>query len=92
MGVVSRIPRGRVSTYAEVARAAGNPKASRAVGKVLNSNRAAEVPCHRVVRSDALHGCFNLGVEKKIRLLEAEGVSITKGKVTDFGERFFRLM
>ena len=46
--LVSQIPTGRVATYGDVARWAGNPSAARAVGSVIK-NRQFELPCHRVV-------------------------------------------
>ena len=74
--VVSRIPRGRTMTYAEVAAAVGRPKASRAVGNILNKNPfAPRVPCHRVIRSDGSIGGFAHGQAKKMALLKAEGVA-----------------
>ena len=50
---VKGIPRGEVRPYAWVAREAGSPKASRAVGSVMAKNPVPlVVPCHRVVRND----------------------------------------
>jgi len=63
--VVSRIPWGETMTYAEVARAAGRPRAYRAVGNILNKNADPNVPCHRVICSDGSSGGYNRGVEKK---------------------------
>lgn len=61
-------------TYAEVARQAGNPKAARAVGAVMRSNYAKDIPCHRVVRSDGSLGSYNRGGESKKRaILKGEG-------------------
>ena len=71
-GIVARIPRGKVMTYADVARAAGRPRAYRAVGNILNKNHNPKVPCHRVVGTNGLGG-YNGGVEKKRALLKAEG-------------------
>jgi len=71
--VVSRIPRGRVMTYKEVAAAAGRPGAWRAVGNVLNKNHDPKVPCHRVIRSDGRTGGYNRGRANKARLLAREG-------------------
>ena len=71
--IVRSIPRGRVMTYAEVARAIGKPKAARAVGNALNKNRNPEIPCHRVIRSDGKIGGYNKGTKLKIRLLQSEG-------------------
>ena len=79
--VVSKIPRGKVFTYAEVAKLAGNTKAFRAVGNILNKNRNPKVFCHRVIRSDGSVGGFAFGNSRKIKLLRSEGVRIEKGKV-----------
>lgn len=72
--VVSKIPRGSVMTYKEVAQKIGNPKSYRAVGNALNKNPfAPKVPCHRVVRSNGEVGGFASGSHKKIQLLKNEG-------------------
>ncbi len=78
-----RIPRGKVATYAAIARAIGKPKAMRAVGNALNKNPyAPSVPCHRVVRSDLSIGGFARGARAKVKLLHKEGVSIQDGKAS----------
>ncbi len=79
----SMIRKGRVSTYADIARAIGKPGASRAVGNALNRNRSPKVPCHRVVRSDGSVGGFAHGTRKKEEMLRAEGVRIEYGRVVD---------
>lgn len=71
--IVANIPRGRVMTYAEVARRADNPRAYRAVGNILNKNYDPRIPCHRVVRSDGKPGGYNRGAKKKLTLLRREG-------------------
>lgn len=65
---------GQVMTYSELARAAGRPRAARAVGQVMAGNRfALLIPCHRVVGSDySLHG-FGGGLAMKEWLLAQEG-------------------
>lgn len=60
-------------TYAEVARAAGKPRAYRAVGIVLNKNYDPAIPYHRVIRSDGTLGGYNRGAKKKAELLRKEG-------------------
>jgi methylated-DNA-[protein]-cysteine S-methyltransferase len=76
------IPAGKVSTYQEIARAIGKPKAFRAVGNALNKNPTPiDVPCHRVVRSDFRIGGFSKGPSTKMRLLKLEGISICDGKI-----------
>ena len=87
--MVASIPRGRVSTYKEVARAVGRPTAARAVGSVLHHNTDFEhVPCHRVVKSNGQIGGYVKGVKHKISLLKAEGVEV-KGYKVDLSIYFF---
>lgn len=72
--VVRKIPRGKVMTYAEVAKRAGRPKAVRAVGYWMSKNYDSKIPCHRVVRSDGKIGNYNRGGSKrKTELLKQEG-------------------
>jgi methylated-DNA-[protein]-cysteine S-methyltransferase len=79
--VCARVPKGRVTTYAAIARKLGT-EAYRAVGNAMNKNPyAPKVPCHRVVGSDGSLTGFAAGLEKKKRLLKAEGVAFLKGKV-----------
>jgi methylated-DNA-[protein]-cysteine S-methyltransferase len=79
--ICARVPKGRVTTYAAIARKLGT-QAYRAVGNAMNKNPyAPKVPCHRVVGSDGSLTGFAAGVEKKKRMLKAEGVAFAKGKV-----------
>ena len=73
--IVSKIPKGKVLTYKEVARLAGRPKAYRAVGSVLGKNYDPAIPCHRVIRSNGEIGGYNRGTQKKKEILEKEGLS-----------------
>lgn len=73
LAVVSKIPKGKMVTYKEVAKRAGSPHASRAVGNILNGNYDPKIPCHRVIRSDGKIGGYNRGAKKKLRLLQKEG-------------------
>ncbi len=75
--VVKSIPKGRVATYGQVARLAGNPRWSRVVGYALHVNPAPGIiPCHRVVnREGKLAPSFAFGgSEIQRELLEAEGI------------------
>ena len=72
--VVSKIPYGKTLTYKEVARRAGNPRAYRAVGNILNKNYDLKIPCHRVIRSDGTAGGYNRGHANKAAILKKEGV------------------
>ncbi|MEW6592688.1 MAG: MGMT family protein [Candidatus Hadarchaeota archaeon] len=80
---VAKVPRGKVTTYKELARAAGRPRAWRAAANALASNpHPVKIPCHRVVRSDGGVGGYKLGVRRKIELLSGEGVNVTRRKVS----------
>lgn len=80
--VVKGIPRGEVRPYVWVAREAGSPKASRAVGNVMANNPLPLlIPCHRVVKNDGRVGSYAFGAGEKEKLLRLEGVSV--GKVAD---------
>lgn len=70
--VVRDVSPGKVLTYKEVAKLAGNENASRAVGNILNKNYNPQIPCHRVIRSDGKMGGYNRGKEEKMRLLRGE--------------------
>ena len=75
-----RIPYGEVSTYGEVARMIGKPKAVRAVGGACHTNPCPIfTPCHRVVAANGAGG-FGAGLETKRRLLALE-----TGSETPFG-------
>ena len=67
------IPPGRTATYAEIARAVGQPKAVRAVAQACAANPlAVAIPCHRVVRTDGDLSGYRWGVERKRELLARE--------------------
>ena len=84
--LTAQIPRGRVTTYGALAKALGQPKASRAVGNALNRNpHAPRVPCHRVVRATGQLGGYADGTAKKARILRQEGLRIdSKNRVVNF--------
>jgi AraC family transcriptional regulator of adaptative response/methylated-DNA-[protein]-cysteine methyltransferase len=70
---LARIPRGETRSYAQVARALGQPTATRAVAQACGQNPVALlVPCHRVVREGGALGGYHWGVARKQRLLAAE--------------------
>jgi len=81
-----RIPRGRVTTYALLARAVAHPGAVRAVGNALHRNPTpGPVPCHRVVSSSGDIGGYVYGRRRKAELLRAEGVPVDSiGKIIEF--------
>jgi methylated-DNA-[protein]-cysteine S-methyltransferase len=69
----ARIPYGGVSSYKQVAAAAGSPRGSRAAGNALGANPIPiVVPCHRVLHSGGGLGGYTGGVERKRLLLDVE--------------------
>jgi methylated-DNA-[protein]-cysteine S-methyltransferase len=69
------IPFGQVSTYGKVAAQAGNPKASRAAGRALGANPIPiVVPCHRVVGTNGQLTGYTGGLQRKVALLQIEGI------------------
>jgi methylated-DNA-[protein]-cysteine S-methyltransferase len=68
-----RIPYGQTESYAQVAAAAGSPRAVRAAGTACAANPLPiVVPCHRVIRSDGSAGLYAGGPEAKRTLLALE--------------------
>lgn len=81
---VRKIPRGKVATYGDIAKAIGSPRAARAVGWALHVNPEPVItPCHRVVnRFGKLTESFGFGgMAEHRRLLELEGVEVVDGTV-----------
>jgi methylated-DNA-[protein]-cysteine S-methyltransferase len=79
-----RIPYGGTISYAALARAIGDPKATRAVGAANGRNPISIiVPCHRVIGSDGSLTGFGGGIERKKRLLalEAAGAARQVGRL-----------
>jgi len=73
-----RIPAGAIVSYGDIAAAIGQPKASRAVGEALASNRLAYmVPCHRVLRSTGLFKNYKWSPVRRHALLAWEAAHAT---------------
>ncbi len=88
--LLKKIPCGKVTTYSEIAKALGDKNLARAVGNALNRNPdLVVVPCHRVVRSDGSVGGYKLGIDKKVELLEKEGVAVKDGRIDDLDAHLF---
>ena len=74
-----KIPKGKVKTYLEVAKAIGKPKAFRAVANAVGKNPyPPKRPWHRVIRSDGSLGGYSGkgGVKTKKILLKREGITL----------------
>ena len=97
LSVVRRIPAGRVTTYGDVARLAGAPRAARAVGTVMRKCRDPKVPCHRVIAAGGGLGGYGppspAGLRRasaflhvKRDLLRAEGLDVGQARVRRFAD------
>jgi methylated-DNA-[protein]-cysteine S-methyltransferase len=88
--VLRKVPKGKVTTYKEIARAL-NSKAYRAVGSAMHNNPYAPlVPCHRCINSNGDVGGFASGLKNKIKLLKSEGIEIKNNKI-DLNKYFYKL-
>ncbi len=79
-GIVERIPRGRVTSYGQIARMLGDPRAARQVGWAMR-RCPEELPWQRVVKAD---GSIAAGGWSDVRraLLESEGIAFSpEGKI-----------
>ena len=76
---IKAIPRGRVSSYRDLALAAGLPNGARQTVRVLHSlTEKFDLPWHRVIRADGSIGLKDgAGRELQIQLLRAEGVEVS---------------
>lgn len=84
--IVKQIPRGKVSTYGQIAALSGNPRRARIVGYALHVNPAPGViPCHRVVNKEGrVSPAFAFGGENmQIQMLRQEGVEVSDEGIVD---------
>ena len=76
---ISKIPKGEVRTYKQLAKAIKKPKAIRAVANACGKNPyPIKIPCHRVVASNGYIGGYSGkgGINQKKSLLRKEGVTL----------------
>ncbi len=81
---VKKIPVGKVATYGQIAKLAGDKNMARAVGNALHKNPdPVNIPCYRVVNAKGeLSGEFAFGgAGAQEKLLKADGIEVTNGKV-----------
>ncbi|MFV0345503.1 MAG: methylated-DNA--[protein]-cysteine S-methyltransferase [Bacteroidales bacterium] len=68
-----KIPKGKLSTYTEIAKQIGKPKAARSVGTAIGSNPIAYIiPCHRVILTSGKIGGYMWGTKRKAEILAWE--------------------
>ena len=85
-----QVPRGKITTYGDLAKAVGLKNGQRVVGTMMKKNPfPVIVPCHRVVKSDGKIGEYVYGVSVKSKMLAEEGIKIKDGKIIDFDKEKF---
>jgi len=85
------VPKGKITTYGELAKAVGLKNGQRAIGKIMNKNPyPVIIPCHRVVKSDGNVGGYAYGEEIKSDMLTREGIVIKNGKILDLENTIYR--
>jgi O-6-methylguanine DNA methyltransferase len=83
--IVSRIPVGRVTTYGDVAKLAGKPRAARAVGNIMQQATRPGLPYHRVIGAGGRLGGYS-SLALKRSMLAAEGLTVTPARVVGFAK------
>ena len=83
-GKLLKVPKGKVTTYSELAKAVGLKNGQRAIGRIMNKNPfPVIVPCHRVILSNGKIGGYAWGENVKTNMLSKEGIKIKNGKILD---------
>lgn len=78
------MPKGKVTTYSELAKAVGLKNGQRTIGRIMNKNPfPVIVPCHRVILSNGKIGGYAWGEKIKTNMLSKEGIKIKNGKILD---------
>jgi len=78
------VPKGKVTTYSELAKAVGLKNGQRAIGRMMNKNPfPVIIPCHRVILSNGKIGGYAWGEKIKTNMLSKEGIKIKNGKILD---------
>jgi methylated-DNA-protein-cysteine methyltransferase-like protein len=84
------VPRGRVSSYRDIARRAGIPNGARQVVRALHAlSEKHGLPWHRIIRADGFIALEGPGRELQISLLQAEGIRVSKSGQVDLGRYGF---
>ncbi len=85
------VPKGKITTYGELAKVIGLKNGQRVIGKIMNKNPyPVIVPCHRVIKSDGKIGGYAWGEKVKAKMLLNEGIKIKNGKILDVEKSIYR--
>jgi len=85
------VPKGKITTYGELAKAVGLKNGQRVIGKIMNKNPyPVIIPCHRVVMSTGKIGGYAYGENIKTKMLSDEGIEIKNGKIMNLENTVYR--
>lgn len=88
IAIAQSIPPGRVTTYGDVARAAGGgAQSARSITSILSrasKDGVTDIPFHRIVYADGRIWAANAVEVQRLRLYQNEGIIIEKGRVKNF--------
>jgi O-6-methylguanine DNA methyltransferase len=87
LAAVRRLKSGQIATYGDIAAAAGQPRAYRAVGNIMRECGARDVPCHRVIAAGGRLGGYGSNPALKAALLRAEGLIVSGHRVKNWRDR-----
>jgi methylated-DNA-[protein]-cysteine S-methyltransferase len=76
------VPKGKVTTYSELAKSVGLKNGQRVIGRIMSKNPfPVVIPCHRVILSNGRIGGYAWGEKIKTNMLTKEGIQIKNGKI-----------
>ena len=81
---LTKIPKGKVVTYGQIAQYLGNKRLSRVVGNILHNNPdPIKYPCYKVVNSkgELAINFGDGGIETQAKRLKADGIKVVNYKV-----------
>ena len=83
-----KVPKGKITTYGDLAKTMGLKNGQRAIGVIMKNNPfPVIIPCHRVVKSNGEVGGYAYGEKTKSNMLSKEGITIKRGKILDFDKK-----
>ena len=83
-----QVPKGKVTTYGDLAKATGLKNGQRIIGIIMRNNPfPIIIPCHRVVKFNGEIGGYVYGEKLKSKILSKEGSIINDGKILDFDKK-----
>ncbi len=85
--IIQRIPRGRVMSYGQVAKLAGNARGARQVARILHSmTQKYNLPWHRIINSEGRISIAGGLAKNQKELLQSEGVEVSEDGYIDFSK------